>query len=114
MLLLDYNTCNVDRHYGNFGYIINNESQTVIAFASLYDHNLSCLPYYVEDESLEGYINDIRAKDGSTFKDLFKLIDSKYTRNKLRELIGFDASIGCKRDKVVNNMIKYQVMNALK
>lgn len=114
MLLLDYVTCNVDRHYGNFGFIVNNYTQKVVSPAPLYDNNLSCIPYYMEDESLEYYINDIRAKDGTKFSDLYRMIDCKYVREKLKLLQGKDFGIGCKRDKVVNGMIKYQIESATK
>lgn len=114
MLLLDYVTCNVDRHYGNFGYYIDNATQKVIDLAALYDHNLSCIPYYMTDTNLGFYISDICAKDGSTFDDLFRMIDCSYVRGKLRKLIGFDASIGCDRDKIVNDMVKLQVERALR
>lgn len=114
MLLLDYVTCNVDRHYGNFGFIIDNDTQKLVSFAPLYDHNLSCLPYYTEDENLEYYMNDILAKDGSGFCELYDCIACSYTREKLYNLIDFDVSIGCKRDHIVNEMVRYQVERVLK
>lgn len=114
MLLLDYVTCNVDRHYGNIGIIVENSTNRVLGYSLLYDHNLSCIPYYMKDEDLEFYISDICAKDGRSFKDLFKLIDCTYVRHKLQKLVGYNVSIGCKRDRVVRDMVKIQLRNALK
>ncbi len=114
MLLLDYVTCNVDRHYGNIGLLIDNDRNFVIGYSPLYDHNLSCLPYYLEDESLDYYISDIRAKDGRTWDDLYRLIDCKYTREKLRLLKGKYFSIGCNRDDIVNRMVSIQIKKALR
>lgn len=113
MLLLDYVICNVDRHYGNIGVLLDNDKNKVIGFTPLYDHNLSCIPYYMEDESLDYYISDIRAKDGRTWEDLYRLIDSKYSRDKLSKLLGKSFSIGCKRDKIVNKMVKHQIEKVL-
>jgi hypothetical protein len=79
MLLLDVLLCNVDRHYGNVGILINSETQSIIGLAPIYDNNLSCIPYYTKDEDIEFYISDIRAKDGRTFRELYNLIKSQYT-----------------------------------
>lgn len=113
MLLLDYITCNVDRHYGNIGLLLDNDKNEVLGYSPLYDHNLSCLPYYLEDESLDYYISDIRAKDGRTWEELYRLIDCKYVRDKVKRLKGKTFSIGSKRDKVVNKMIETQVKRVL-
>lgn len=113
MLLLDYVTCNIDRNYGNIGVLIDNDTNRVIGFAPLYDHNLSCIPYYTDGENIDYYISGIRAKDGRTWEDLYSLIDSKYSRDKLSMLLGKSFSIGYKRDKIVNEMVKYQIEKVL-
>ena len=81
MLLLDYVTCNVDRHYGNIGVFIENDTNIILGFAPLFDHNMSCLPYCMENDT-EDYISNTCAKDGRTWKELYCLIDSPYTREK--------------------------------
>ena len=65
MLLLDYVTCNVDRHYGNIGVFIENDTNIILGFAPLFDHNMSCLPYCMENDT-EDYISNRCAKDGRT------------------------------------------------
>ena len=110
MLLLDYVTCNVDRHYGNIGVFIENDINRILGFSPLYDHNLSCLPYYRENEDLASHISNLRAKDGRTWGELYDLIDSEYTQEKLEHLIGKILEIGEKRDKVVKRMINNQVL----
>lgn len=113
MLLLDYITCNTDRHYGNIGIFIENDTNRILGFAPLYDHNLSCLPYYMEDENLEFYISDIRAKDGRTWEELYKLLECDYTKEKLGRLLGVSFGIGEKRDDIINRMVEHQVKKAL-
>lgn len=113
MLLLDYVICNVDRDYENIGVLLDNDTNGIIGFTPLYDHNLSCIPYYTDEESLDYYISSIRAKDGRSWEELYRLIDSKYSRNKLSMLLGNSFSIGCKRDKIVNEMVKHQIEKVL-
>ena len=111
MLLLDYLTCNVDRHYGNIGVLVENEYNMVMNLAPIFDNNLSCLPYYTVDENLEYYINDIRAKDGSTWEELYRMIDCKYTRERMNLFIRRYKyiSVCSKRDSIVNKMLKIQI-----
>ena len=111
MLLLDYIMCNVDRHYGNFGFLINNDTNKIVGLAPVFDNNLSCVPYYTSDESLEYYINDIRAKDGRTWEELFRLIDGRYVRCKLDKLrCGYKKlRVYSKRDDIVDRMIRLQL-----
>lgn len=108
MLLLDYITCNVDRHYGNIGVFIENDTNRILDFTSLYDHNLSCLPYYKENEDLDSYISNLRVKDGRTWGELYSLIDSEYVREKLQCLLENPLEMGEKRSFIVDKMIRYQ------
>ena len=114
MLLLDYVTCNIDRHYGNIGLLISNETNKVLGFSPLYDHNLSCIPYYIESDDIEAYINSQFAKDGRTWSTLFGLVDCSYTRAKLRKLVGVKFNLGYKRDRIVNKMIRIQLNRVLR
>lgn len=43
MCLLDSLILNVDRHDGNFGYLVNNDKHTIITMAPIFDNNLSLL-----------------------------------------------------------------------
>ena len=113
MLLLDYVTCNVDRHYGNIGVFIENDTNIILGFAPLFDHNMSCLPYCMENDT-EDYISNRCAKDGRTWKELYCLIDSPYTREKLELLLDSSFEIGERRDKIVSKMVRHQVEAALK
>lgn len=111
MLLLDYLTCNIDRHYGNFGFLFNTNTNQIFSLSPIFDNNLSCIPYYVEDEDLKFYIESIRAKDGSTWSELFNLIDCPYVREKVKLFKNNykPIKVCSKRDKIVNSMIKYQL-----
>ena len=119
MLLLDYLLCNTDRHFGNIWFFVNNNSQKVIDFTPLGDNNLSCIPYYVDDEDLYYYIDDIRAKDGRTWLELLSLIDKNIAISMINKVSNFKfSSLGDKKaDKrvaIVNKMLKYQINRAKK
>ncbi|MBP3507938.1 MAG: HipA domain-containing protein [Lachnospiraceae bacterium] len=118
MLLLDTLVCNVDRHFGNISYYIDNDTQQILGISSIYDNNLSCIPYYVEDEDLIYCINDIRAKDGSTFNELYNLIKCSYTKSLLQKARNFKFSkIGVskadKRVPILNKMLDYRISECL-
>lgn len=67
MLMLDYLLCNNDRHFGNIWIYVDNDTNKPIGFTEIGDNNLSCIPYYLENEGLINYINELRAKDGRTW-----------------------------------------------
>lgn len=85
MLLFDYLTCNVDRHFGNISMRLDTEKNQVIGLSKIYDYNLSCVPYYTRDEDLEDYIASMRTADDSTWEELLELIDCSYVRARLTE-----------------------------
>lgn len=118
MFLLDILTCNVDRHYGNVGLFVENDTQNILGVSKIYDNNLSCIPYYCDDTNLIEYINSLRCSDRSTFIELFRLIENPVIRGKLRKAISFRFKpIGNKRaDKrvsILNKMLKYQIERCL-
>lgn len=42
MLVFDAIICNTDRHYGNFGVLVDNKSNTIAAPAPLFDRKARC------------------------------------------------------------------------
>lgn len=50
MLVLDAVTFNVDRHLGNIGILVNNDTQKPLGIAPDFDFNLSMLPYVTKEE----------------------------------------------------------------
>jgi hypothetical protein len=118
MLTLDVLLCNTDRHFGNIGLFFNTDLNQVLRISRIYDNNLSCIPYYTKDEDLIYYINDIRAKDGSTFKELYKLIRCQYTDSVVERAKNFKFKrIGNERANsrigILNAMLNYQVNSCL-
>lgn len=53
MLVIDALILNTDRHLGNFGFLIDNDTGVIIGTAPLYDHNLQILPYASENDLID-------------------------------------------------------------
>ena len=53
MLVLDSLTFNVDRHAGNHGVLVDNDTQKPVRMAPVFDMNLSMLPYIEDDDMLD-------------------------------------------------------------
>lgn len=53
MILLDSIVFNQDRHTGNFGFMVENETQRIISFAPLFDFNVSMLCNAVPEDLLD-------------------------------------------------------------
>lgn len=69
MLLFDCLSLNVDRHTGNFGYLVDNNNFNTIEFAPIFDNNLALDPYWVP--SLDGNLNSYAATCSSKFGNSF-------------------------------------------
>lgn len=69
MLLFDCLSLNVDRHTGNFGYLVDNNNFNTIEFAPIFDSNLALDPYWVP--SLDGNLNSYAATCSSKFGNSF-------------------------------------------
>ncbi|MBP1566493.1 MAG: hypothetical protein J6A58_12155 [Oscillospiraceae bacterium] len=64
MLVLDAVICNVDRHFGNFGFMVDNCTNRIIAPAPLFDHgnslfNLAGRDDISSDKALDNYIDTL-------------------------------------------------------
>ena len=68
----------------------------------------------IDEKYIESYIDSQFAKDGRTWSKLFGLIDCRYTRAKLRKLVGVKFNLGYKRDRIVNKMIRIQLNRVLR
>lgn len=97
MMLYDSLTYNLDRHYGNFGMIVKNETGELIKPAPIFDNGFSLINSLTQDElknikdtmktktSYQGYSFDEQAKRYAQprhIKQLEKLENFKFTRHK--------------------------------
>lgn len=92
MLVFDAVVLNEDRHKGNFGFLVNNDSGKILDMAPLFDHNIALLCYAEKEdfEDIEFYLSQKGPRLGENFvKDARVLLDSDM-RKKLINLKGFE------------------------
>ncbi|MBQ6380313.1 MAG: XRE family transcriptional regulator [Clostridia bacterium] len=94
MFLLDAVIMNVDRHFGNFGFLVDSKTNKIIAPAPLFDHGNSLLNFAGRDvledfEALEKYSKTLLP---CVYDDFFAEIKPLLThrqKNNLRKLLTF-------------------------
>ena len=52
----------VDRHAGNYGFLVENATGEILRMAPLFDHNMACLPMMMETDDFDEYISLIGPK----------------------------------------------------
>ncbi len=70
MIVLDAVIMNPDRHFGNFGFIVDNETFKPLGFAPVFDHNMSMLARAMASDMQEidsPYIQEMGHKIGNDF-----------------------------------------------
>lgn len=117
MIVFDALICNVDRHFGNFGLMVNNESNQVVAPAPLFDHGNSLFNFamgedWESDENLEVYIESLQPSVYDDFLGSAKEVLSSEHRTKLHRLLEFQFrkhsryNLPAKRLKMIERQIR--------
>ena len=94
MLVLDAVICNTDRHYGNFGFLIDNRTNKISAPAPLFDHgnslfNLAGLDSFDSPEALETYAETLMPCVYDDFIGTARSVLNNRHRAGLRRLLDF-------------------------
>ena len=94
MLVLDAVICNVDRHFGNFGVMVDNRTNTVVSPAPLFDHgnslfNFAGMDAWTSDAALEEYIETLTPSVYDDFLGTASAVLTPELREKLRHLLTF-------------------------
>lgn len=92
MMIFDALTCNVDRHGGNYGLLVDNKTNKPIKFAPLFDNGLSLFHSAMSEDfvNLDEYAKTrYPAYDNVTFEDVAKAFISERQKAELRRLINF-------------------------
>ena len=91
MLVFDAVIMNEDRHFGNFGVMVDNSTNTIIRMAPCFDHGLALLPYLSERnlDDIEAYADTRRPAAYDDFYEFLKGKIGTRQKEKLRRLIGF-------------------------
>lgn len=94
LLVLDAVICNVDRHFGNFGFLVDNRTNKIAAPAPLFDHgnslfNLAGRDALVSDDALGEYADTLMPCVYDDFIGTAKNVLSNRHREGLRRLLSF-------------------------
>lgn len=94
MLVFDAVICNVDRHFGNFGVMVDNRTNTVVSPAPLFDHgnslfNFAGMDAWTSDAALEEYIETLVPSVYDDFLGTASAVLTPELREKLRHLLTF-------------------------
>lgn len=132
MLVLDAIICNVDRHFGNFGFLVDNRTNKVVAPAPLFDHGNSLFDHgnslfnlegrddLVSDKALSDYADTLVPCVYDDFIGTAKQVLSSRHREGLRRLLDFRFkrhsryNLDSKRLKLIEEQIHKRAKELLK
>lgn len=94
MLVLDAIICNTDRHFGNFGFLVDNRTNEIVAPAPLFDHGNSLFNFAGEDDlasdaALTAYAQTLMPCVYDDFIGTAKAVLTPEHREGLRHLLNF-------------------------
>lgn len=90
MVVMDAVMANVDRHAGNYGFLVDNDTGEILRMAPLFDHNMACLPMMMEDDGFDEYVDAIGPKIGASFVGISRSLLTSDIRAKLVALRDFE------------------------
>ena len=121
MIVLDAVILNPDRHFGNFGFIVDNDTFKVKRFAPVFDHNMA-LAARAMDNSLDediDYLKSCGHKIGADFVQAAKFMLTHRNKNILRQLLNFEFTthslynLPPERLDFLNNLVHNQIRSIL-
>ena len=91
MLIFDALIYNEDRHFGNFGLMVDNKTNRPYAFAPVFDHSLSLFNYAMPDDlqNLEEYAKTRLSAYNVPFENIEKEFISGKQKERLIKMIDF-------------------------
>ena len=121
MIVLDAVILNHDRHLGNFGFIVDNDTFRIKRFAPVFDHNMALLARGLGNalEEEADYIRSLGHKGGADFVAAAKSVITSRTRSILHSLQDFSFvrhksyNLPAKRLRFLESMIRHQVRSIL-
>ena len=124
MLVLDAIIMNTDRHFGNFGFIVDNKTNKIVAPAPLFDHGNALLNFAGRDDlesekALAEYANTLVPCVYDDFIETAKKVLTNRHREGLRKLLEFKFkknsryNLPDKRLKLLEKMIQTRAKSLL-
>ena len=124
MLVFDAVVCNTDRHFGNFGFLVDNETNRIVAPAPLFDHGNALFNFADRDAlaSLDGmqeYADTLLPCVYDDFFEMAKKVMTEEHRAALRHLLTFRFkrhsryNLPAERLKLIEKMIQSRARKLL-
>lgn len=94
MLVFDAVVCNTDRHFGNFGFMVESKTNRIVSPAPLFDHGNSLFNFAGKEfmknaDSLQQYVDTLAPCVYNDFIDTAKKYMSSRSHEQLRRLLTF-------------------------
>ena len=94
MLVFDAVICNTDRHFGNFGFLVDNRTNKIVSPAPLFDHGNSLFNFagkegFQSPESLQEYADTLMPYVYDDFIGTAKSVMTERNRKQVRHLLDF-------------------------
>lgn len=94
MVVFDAVICNTDRHFGNFGFLIDNATNRIVAPAPLFDHGNSLFnaagPQFMSSpETLQAYADTLTPRAYEDYMEMARSMMNDRNREPLRRLLTF-------------------------
>lgn len=89
MLVFDAIILNEDRHFGNFGLLVDTHTNKIIAPAPIFDNGLSLLCYAMEDDFNNHYADTRRPATYDDFIEYIKPLMTNRQKEKVRKVLDF-------------------------
>lgn len=117
MIVSDCLLFNVDRHAGNYGVLIDNDTQQIVSFAPVFDLNLALLPYVEQQEftQIGDKLLEMGPKIGDDFVQVGQEVMTDEIRTDLNELKDFtfefegDERFTKERVDILNQIVHKQI-----
>lgn len=121
MLVFDALIYNEDRHFGNFGLIVDNKTNEPCAFAPIFDNGLSLFNYAMIDdlENIEEYAKTRSSSYGVPFENIVREFITPRQKTKLRKMIGFkfeqdgNYNLPSKRMRIIEKHLQTRITELL-
>jgi len=122
MLIFDVIIVNTDRHFGNFGFLVDSYTNKIVKTAPIFDNGLSLFHDLLDDdmEFLDKYAKTKYMKNANDFMIFAETIIDTRVKNRLKKLINFKFTkhskynMNAKRLKQIESFIQRRVTTLLK
>lgn len=116
MLVFDAVICNTDRHFGNFGVLVDNKTNKIVCPAPLFDHGNSLFNFaggldLESSEAFQEYVDTLMPATYDDFISAAKMVMTDKTREQVRHLLNNKIkknsryNVSNERYKLINSQI---------